>query len=76
MKIQLSPHEAILELFPYFYKSTPFINENDDAIYSWCVEKYGDIPIENSDEGQWCTTFRGFFFKEERDYIMCLLRWA
>lgn len=76
MKIQLSPHEAILELFPYFYKSTPFINENDDAIYSWCVEKYGDIPSDDSDEGQWCTTFRGFFFKEERDYIMCLLRWA
>lgn len=75
MKIPTS-HERTLELFPYFYHSTPFVNDDDDNIFRWCVKRLGDIPVDDSDKSSWCTTFRGFYFKDEQDYMLCILRWS
>jgi hypothetical protein len=77
MNIMLSSHGRTLELFPYFYHSTPFINDDDDKIFTWCLKQFGEISIiGNSDTGIWCTTFRGFYFKDEQDYMLCILRWS
>lgn len=69
-------HNDLLKEYPYFYKRDSMALD-DTSVYSWCEEQFGLFSPEKSDYGsKWCTTFRGYYFKEERDYVLTILRWA
>ena len=61
-------HAETLEEFPHYFRHT---TENDIHIFDWCVKHFGDLPSD-----KWCTSFRGYYIKDEKDYVLAMLRWS
>lgn len=65
-------HEKLLIKYPYFARVEVF-NE-DDGAFKWC-EKQFEIwswPGNN----RWCSSVQGYYFKNEKDFILFTLRWS
>lgn len=69
-------HADTLEIFPYFLPSNT-VAVYDVQIYDWCEDQFGEFrpEKEHSSISRWCTGFRGYYFKNEQDYILAVLRW-
>lgn len=63
--------------FSYFYKSDTY-NRLDTDMYVWCEKHFGPFRPERapSNTFRWATTFSGYYFKEEKDYLYFMLRWS
>lgn len=59
--------------FPYLLE-VAFQARNDKLIYTWLLEHFGRPAIDNTD-AQWTCSVLGYHFKDEKAYMLAILRW-
>lgn len=74
MVVTESIHNQILRTHPYCYERD--ITRFDDLdVIEWCEQMFG-LSESEDDNTRWLTTFRGYYFKNEKDFILTVLRWS
>lgn len=68
-------HERTLKTHPYYYYRDVTLFD-DIEVVEWCQTMFGPWDQNDDHKSRWLTTFNGYYFKYEKDYILTVLRWS
>jgi hypothetical protein len=75
MNYKLLPEEDILKKQRYIVKFRGSLYDYRDAMRTWCSENFG--PNNSSYKNpRWSEDWAGFYFKNEGDMMLFMLRWS
>ena len=64
------------EMWEPFPRTTPVNQDRVDSILEWCNEQFGPCNAVTDVLARWSQSYSILRFRDEKDYIFFMLKWA